>query len=95
MGNLHTVGGSNDIEVFVTDANGLRAFVSHRSCSPLYNTQRVFGPIKLDWKLDDRFLGNGVYHMVLNNRFAVATPKRVTGSVFLEFEIESNLKWPF
>lgn len=92
VGTLVPSGGSNDIEVFVTDANGLTAFAGTGTCAPLYNNGRTFGPVNLDWSIDGRFQENSVYHLVLNNKFAVATPKRVTGRVFLEFDIDSDLR---
>jgi hypothetical protein len=77
-GNFQATGGNNDIEVYITNSDGLANFQSNLAFRRWYESKR---------STRDTFTVNlpaGVFYLIFSNRFSFITPKAVTADVTIE-----------
>jgi hypothetical protein len=80
-GRFNAMGGSNDIQAFLADADNFQNLQSGLQAQTLYSTAKTsFGNINTAIPL------SGDYYFVLNNRFSNFTDKYVSGDIELTYD---------
>ena len=82
VGKFRASGGSgNDVEVFITDDNGLTNFRNHHGMTVWYNSQKVtVGDIKVS-------LSRGTYYLVFSNAFSALSNKAVQAQIQMVYQV--------